>query len=77
MNAVLNGVKNRIRDVRDRILEDIIRRQKSELDKKIDSMLKKPMQRNLVKTRVLGLGKSMGMRIKRKGVGISVPGKKL
>ena len=62
MNAVAGQVRRTVESIRDRILKDILKQQKPELDKKIDEMLKPPKV-NRIMLRYLGAGKSLGRKM--------------
>lgn len=76
MNSIVGPVKRTIVDIKNKIIKDLLKKQKPELDKKIDEMLKKPKV-NRILVRQLGIGKSMGKKMKRVGKGLSLLKKKL
>jgi hypothetical protein len=62
MNGVVGQVRRTITSIRERIIRDLIRRQKPELDQKIDEMLKPPKV-NRIMIRFLGVGGSVGRKL--------------
>ena len=62
MNAAVGQVRRSVDSIKDWILKDLIRKQKPELDNKIDEMLKPPKV-NRIMLRYLGAGKSIGKKM--------------
>ena len=71
MIGVVGQVRQRIESIRERIIRDLIRRQKPELDQKINEMLKPPKVNRII-LKYLGIGKSLGGKIGGSGVGRTI-----
>ncbi len=71
MMGVVGQARKTIQNIRDKIISDILRRQKPELDRKIDEMLKPPKV-NRIMVRYLGIGKSFGKKITGSRVGRTI-----
>jgi hypothetical protein len=59
MIGVVGQVRRSVDSIREWIIKDLIRRQKVELDRKIDEMLKPPKV-NRIMLKYLGVGKNVG-----------------
>jgi len=68
MMGVVGQARQTIVNIRDKILADLIKRQKPELDKKIDEMLREPKV-NRIMLKYLGVGKTFGKKLGFRGVG--------
>jgi hypothetical protein len=69
--GVVGGVKKQVDSVRDWVINDILKRQKPELDKKIDEMLKPPKV-NQIMLKYLGAGKRIGKSFRGSGIGKTI-----
>ncbi|MBD3387727.1 MAG: hypothetical protein GF416_01650 [Candidatus Altiarchaeales archaeon] len=63
MIGVVGQVQRKVESIKDRILKDIIRLQKKELDSKIDDMLKPPKV-NRITIKFIGRGLGVGKRMR-------------
>jgi len=76
MNQIRNQVKKTVESIRDWVVHDLIKRQKPELDRKIDSMLKPPKQKvPKIRLKQLGVGKRFGRKTGHRGLGLKLPKK--
>ncbi|MBU0763042.1 MAG: hypothetical protein KKD39_08455 [Candidatus Altiarchaeota archaeon] len=71
MNALVEPIRRTVESIKNKLLKDLIKRQKPELDKKIDEMLKPP-KLNQIMVKELGLGKRIGKSFRRIGSGFSL-----
>jgi hypothetical protein len=72
MIGVVGDARRSVERVRDWIIEEILQRQKPELDRKVDEMLKPKVKRLMV--RYLGIGKGLGKKIGTIGKGLKIGG---
>lgn len=71
MNAVVGQVRRTVESIRDKVLKDLLKRQKPELDRKVDEMLK-PSKVNQIRIKFTGRGLGLGRRLSRVGRGLSL-----
>lgn len=71
MIGLAGGVRRTVEDVREWIVRELRLRQKPELDRKIDEMLKPPKV-NQIMLKYLGVGKEVGKKLGRSGAGRSI-----
>jgi hypothetical protein len=69
MIAQKGGLGAQLQSIKDWLIKDLLKLQKPELDRKIDEMLKPPKR---IIQKYLGLGKSIGRKIKGAGLGKSI-----
>lgn len=62
MMGVVGQVRRQVVNIRDKVIKDILRLQKPELDQKIDEMLQKPKV-NRIMLKYLGAGHGMGKKM--------------
>jgi len=62
MNAVVGQIRRQVTSIKDKILRDLVKTQKKELDAKVDEMLKGPKV-NRVMVKYLGVGRSFGKKM--------------
>jgi len=71
MIGLAGSVRRTVEDVREWIIRELKLKQKPELDRKIDEMLKPPKV-NQIMVKYLGVGKEIGKRLGRCGGGRSI-----
>ncbi len=71
MIGLAGGVRRSVEDVREWIIRELRLRQKPELDRKIDEMLKPPKASRIM-LKYLGVGKEIGKKLGRIGAGTGI-----